>query len=332
MRHACPSIYARRVNAPAARSYGGRDLLRAFSVAAAVAIGALGLTACGSDDKTPTTVTAPAASVATTAPAVVSTRFGQAEYRSVGNGPPLVMVMGFGSSMEDWDPAFVDQLAKTHRVVIFNNAGIGKSSAVPGKLTMSVLGDRVSALVDALKLGRVDVLGWSMGGMISQAFAVRHPPQVRRLILAATKPGNGKSKEIDPAVAKAHASLGLDAFVAALFPADQKAAAKAYGAGIASYEEHAKVPDALYGAQRAAIVAWGRGDDAAGPLLRFSKLKTLVAAGRDDTFIRVQNSRLLAKLLRNSELKLYDDAGHAFLFQPDTKFAARVNAFLAGRG
>lgn len=159
------------------------------------------LAACGSEDSEPaarTTVTAPVASVAKTSVTVADTKRGAVGYRSVGSGPPLVLVMGFGSSMEDWDPTFVDDLARTRRVVVFDNAGIGKSTALASKkLTISGMADQTSALIDALGLGTPDVLGWSMGGMVAQALAVRHPDQVRRLVLSATQPGTGKAKK-DP--------------------------------------------------------------------------------------------------------------------------------------
>jgi pimeloyl-ACP methyl ester carboxylesterase len=275
-----------------------------------------------------TSVKAPVASILKAPIKVAVTRHGRVAYRSVGTGRPLVLIMGFGSSMEDWDPAFVNGLAKSRRVIIFDNAGIGKSSAVKTTLTISAMADRTSALIDALKLGRTDVLGWSMGGMIAQALAARHTGQLRRLVLAATKPGNGKGLSVAPEVSKLLATLGPDEFVAALFPDDQLAAAKAYGAGIAKYAPRSTVPDELYGTQRAAINGWSDGKEAAGHALGKVKIKTLVAAGLDDRFMPVDNSRMLGKLLPNATLKLYRDAGHGFLFQPDTRFAKRVTTFL----
>jgi pimeloyl-ACP methyl ester carboxylesterase len=312
----------------------GRGLARAFIVLMLAPSAALGVAACGSDDTKPasrsaTTATAPAASIATTSVQVAQTKRGAVGYRTVGSGAPLVMIMGFGSSMEDWEPGFVDGLAKKHRVVIFDNAGIGKSKALASKLTISGMADQTSALIQTLGLGKTDVLGWSMGGMVAQALAVRHPDQVRHLVLSATQPGTGKAKEIPEKAAKALANASPEEFLAALYPDDQKAALKLYTDGIARYKVRSTVPGTIYAPQRAAINGWLEGHEPAGKRVGSATVSTLAADGAEDHFNPVFNTRLLAKLFRNSELQIYEDAGHAFLFQPDTNYVTRVNAFLA---
>ncbi len=307
-----------------------RRLLYASVAAAVLAGGALGVTACG-DDESPksasTATTAPAASVAKTPVQVAETKRGAVGYRSVGSGQPLILIMGFGSSMEDWEPTFVDTLAKTHRVVIFDNAGIGKSDPTAPKLSISKMADQTSALIEALKLGKTDVLGWSMGGMVSQALTARHPEQVRRLVLAATWPGNGEAREDRSKAPPADATA--EEFVAALYPHNQTAAVKLYNDGLASYAERSTLPDAIYGAQRAAINGWLAGKEPAGKRFTATSVPTLVAGGDEDRFNPIYNTRQLAKLVAGSELEVYDNAGHAFLFQPDTRFADRANTFLA---
>src|SRR4051794_13322525 len=115
-------------------------------------------------------------------------------YRSIGTGRPIVMIMGLSGTMDAWAPNFVDALAATgHRVILFDNEGIGKSSARPGALTVARMADDTALLIRALKLDRPDVMGWSMGGFIAQSFAVRHPGLLRRLVLMATAPGDGQA-------------------------------------------------------------------------------------------------------------------------------------------
>lgn len=306
-----------------------RALMRASIVAVMLATGTLGVTACGEDEgsKPAATAPAPAVSVAKTPVTVADTTRGAVGYRSVGTGPPLVLVMGFGSSMEDWDPTFVDTLAKTRRVVIFDNAGIGKSDAVAPKLSISKMADQTSALIDKLGLGETDVLGWSMGGMVSQALTARHPDQVRRLVLSATWPGNGEAREDRSKAPPADATA--EEFIAALFPDDQKAAVKQYSDGLAAYTDRSTLPDAIYGEQRAAINGWLAGDEPAGKRFTDTSVPTLVAGGAEDRFNPISNTRLLARLIKNSELEVYDNGGHAFLFQPDTNYATRVDTFLS---
>ena len=121
---------------------------------------------------------------------IAHTLLGAVAYREVGTGPPLLLITGFSGTMESWDPRLVNALAQHDRVIIFDNAGIGKTAGLPAPLTIDAMADQTSALLDTLGLARTDVLGWSMGSMIAQALAVRHPNHVRRLILCAGYPGN----------------------------------------------------------------------------------------------------------------------------------------------
>ena len=99
--------------------------------------------------------------------------------------------MGYGWTMEGWDPRLVHALAQHNRVVMFDDSGVGRTQQLPPPLTIDAMTEQTSALIDTLGLGKPNVLGWSMGGMIAQALAVLHPAQVRRLVLCATYPGTG---------------------------------------------------------------------------------------------------------------------------------------------
>jgi len=103
--------------------------------------------------------------------------------------------------------------------VIFDNAGLGGTAALPAPLSIDAMANQTSALITALGLGRPDVLGWSMGTMIAQALAVLHPDQVNRLVLGAGYPGNGTAAR--PPQAQGHA---IDAWWAGQDPAGALAA------------------------------------------------------------------------------------------------------------
>src|SRR3954447_20666549 len=142
-------------------------------------------------------------------------------YRSIGSGRPLVLVMGLAGAIDAWEPSFLDGLAKQgRRVIVFDNEGVGRTTTRPGTLTIRRMGDDAAALIKALRLRRPDVLGWSMGGMIAQSLAVRHPRDVRRLILAATAPGDGvfTPPRPDAAAALAAEPPNLLALLALLIP------------------------------------------------------------------------------------------------------------------
>jgi pimeloyl-ACP methyl ester carboxylesterase len=285
------------------------------------------LSACAS---APATVSLPTREAAT--PSVVSspvriahTSLGSVGYRIVGGGPPLVMITGYSATMEDWDPSLVDALARHYRVVIFDNAGIGATQPLPGTLTIDAMARQTSALIDTLRLTRPDVLGWSMGGMIAQALAVLDPSQVRRLVLCATFPGTGLAAI--PAQA-AQQELTNGDIQAALFPANQASAYDAYVVAVSGYPQAPGAPAAVSAAQGAAVSQWWDGNDQAGRQISAISAPTLVADGTADALDPLANDRALARLIPGAKLVLYPDAGHAFLFQDATQFAAAVESFL----
>jgi pimeloyl-ACP methyl ester carboxylesterase len=293
----------------------------------AIALVPVALAACGSSSATPRT---PASnSSAVSAPVrVARTALGTVGYRIIGSGPPLVMIMGYAGAMEVWDPRFVDALAQHYQVVIFDNAGIGQTQALPAPLTIDAMADQTSALIGALDLGRPEVLGWSMGGMIAQALTVRHPTQVRRLVLCATFPGTGTA--VVPSQAAVHALTSSNPGPY-LYPADQAKAFDAFIAAISSYPAASPAPAAVIAAQGNASLNWFAGTDPAGRLTATIDVPTLIADGTADRVDATANDHALAKLIPGARLVLYPDAGHAFLFQEGTPFTSLIESFLSGK-
>jgi pimeloyl-ACP methyl ester carboxylesterase len=278
------------------------------------------LSACG-----PAPEIAPGTASVVSAPArIAHTKLGAVGYRVVGTGPPLVLIMGYSGTMEVWDPRLVHALARHNRVVMFDNAGIGRTQPLPGErtgtLTIDAMANQTSALIDALGLGRPDVLGWSMGGMIAQALAVLHPAQVRRMVLCATYPGTGSVVPSQAAIQSG-----------SLFPADQVNASDAFTAAISEYPAAPTVAAATKTAQAGAVTKWWDGADPAGREIATISVPTLIADGTDDQLDPVANDHILARLIPRSRLVLYPDAGHGFLFQEGTRFASLTESFLTGR-
>jgi pimeloyl-ACP methyl ester carboxylesterase len=264
-------------------------------------------------------------SIASAPVQTVRTSLGTVGYRSIGDGPPLVLVNGWSGTMEGWDPLLVDPLARHYRVISFDNAGIGRTQSLPPPLTIDEMADQTAAFIDALHLGRADVLGWSMGTEIVQALAVLHPSEARRLVLCAPYPGNGA------AVLPAKAVLYANNDPTALFPANQSGAESIYDGAILSYPKAPAAPEATDAAQLTATQQWWAGADPAGHLVAKITAPTLLADGTDDRLDPTANSRLLQRLIPGARVVLYPDAGHAFLFQDYAAFAAVVESFL-GQG
>jgi pimeloyl-ACP methyl ester carboxylesterase len=300
---------------------GWRAWPRAIALGLAAALMSFALSACASSPgKAPGT-----ASVVSAPVRIAHTGLGAIGYRVVGSGPPLVLIMGYGWTMEGWDPRLVHALARHNRVVMFDNAGVGRTQPLPGELsatlTIDAMANQTSALIDTLGLGRPDVLGWSMGGMIAQALAVLHPAQVRRLVLCATFPGTSAAAVPSQAASQS----GSD------FPANQVSAYNAFKAAISEYPPAPAAPTATKTAQAGADINWWDGIDAAGRKISTISVPTLIADGTEDQLDPVANDHILARLIPRARLVLYPDAGHGFLFQDGTPFASLVDSFLAGQ-
>src|SRR5580704_9894735 len=293
-----------------------------FPVSAMLAVccAAAALAGCGSGSG-PDVLTAPIR--------VVRTSSGTVAYRELGSGPALLLITGADASMDGWPPSFVNALAAHHKVVVFDNAGVGRTSAVsaPASLSITAMASQTSALISALRLHRPAVLGWSMGGMIAQALAVSHPAQVSRLILAATAAGTGKALPLPPYTFTVF-SLSYSKQAAQLFPRNQAAAARAYLNAVGQYPGFYGASAATIHSQNLAVHQWMAGQDAAGRLVGDIRVPALVAGGTRDQFIATANDRLLASSVPGAKLLLFDDAGHAFWFQDAARFIRAVETFI----
>jgi pimeloyl-ACP methyl ester carboxylesterase len=286
----------------------------------AVCCAAAALAGCGSSGSSgPDVLTAPIQ--------VVHTSDGTVAYRELGTGPALLLIMGAGSSMDGWPPSMVDALAAHHEVVMFDNAGVGRTSAVAAQGSLSITAEtsQTSALISALGLRRPAVLGWSMGGMIAQDLAVSHPAQVSRLILASTAVGTGKAVPLPPFATVS--PVNSEQLVAQLFPKNQAAAVRAYLGTVSQYPGFYGLSAATFQSQYLAAEGWLAGQDAAGHLAGDIRVPTLVAGGTLDQFIAVANARQLAGSVPGAKLVLFADAGHAFLFQDAAAFTRDVETF-----
>src|SRR6185369_7606972 len=103
-------------------------------------------------------------------------------YRRAGRGQPLLILNGFAATNADWDPSFIDRLAYCNELILLNNRGIGGSTD-DGQI---------------LDIENASVMGWSMGGFIAQAFAVKYPDRVHKLVLLSTDPGGTEADLASP--------------------------------------------------------------------------------------------------------------------------------------
>ena len=124
----------------------------------------------------------------------------QMAYRRLGNGRPLLVLNGLAATSADWDPSFIDRLASANDLVLLDNRGIGASTDDGAPFGIAKLAADTAQAIEALDLGTISVLGWSMGGFIAQTVALDHPNCVHKLILLSTDPGGADAELASPAV------------------------------------------------------------------------------------------------------------------------------------
>jgi hypothetical protein len=112
-------------------------------------------------------------------------------YKMFGKGDPIVLFNGASDNMDAWDPSFLTGLSSDHTVIIFDQRGIGNTTIGSKPYTIQQLANDTAGLLDALRIPKADVMGYSLGGHIAQQFTVSYPEKVNRLILVATTCGSG---------------------------------------------------------------------------------------------------------------------------------------------
>lgn len=242
-------------------------------------------------------------------------------YRMVGSGEPLLMVMGYAGTMDAWDSALVARLAKTRRVILFDNRNMGHSSTSDAPVTMERMAWDALGLLDALDIKRADVLGWSMGSVIAQEMALARPDKVGKLVLYGTvfEPGPVLAA-LDRFDAMTHEQL-----VASLFPAQWAEQHPEVYAGLPS-PALPPSPRAV-ARQREALTLWpGTGDRLPG-----LPSDVLLLVGEDDTVTEAGQSVAMASLIRGAWLARFDGGGHWLMYQTPADMARVVETFLSTR-
>jgi pimeloyl-ACP methyl ester carboxylesterase len=256
-------------------------------------------------------------------------------YRDAGAGDvPLILLQHFRGNLDSWDPALIDDLAATRRVITFDNAGVGASSGTTPHDITQMARDAIE-FIAALGFARVDLLGFSIGSFVAQEVTLIRPDLVRRLVLASTAPKgadgiHGWAPEVIGAVGTPDTSPEeyLSVFFtssAASRKAGQDALARMYSR---TQDRDTATTWAVRQAQYDAVCAWGIPDHAA--LQRVSGITqpVFVANGDSDPMIPPRYSHLIAGLLPRASVTIYPDAAHGFLFQSHAEFAADVTEFL----
>jgi pimeloyl-ACP methyl ester carboxylesterase len=286
-----------------------------------------------SNSSTASNVSAPTLSLAANGERYAYRRFGH------GGGLPLLCLQHFTGTLDNWDPAVTDALARTREVILFDSAGIGRSSGtVPN--TIAGMSLHALAFLDGLGFAHCDVLGYSLGGMVAQQMVLDRPSLFRRMILVGTAPRGGDDimhlEKPSLAVHLANPELKGFAVLQKLFFAPSDTSQSAGAAFIARLERRLEDRDTRSGpavaqAQIAAFREWERYSGERFADLRRIDQPILVVNGVHDQMIPVHNSYYLGENLPNAVLLIYPDSGHGALFQFHESFCRHAEAFLASQ-
>jgi 3-oxoadipate enol-lactonase len=246
------------------------------------------------------------------------------KWEAQGGGAPLLLVHGLGYTREGWGPQR-QLLARSYRVLSYDNRGIGESEIPPGPYSVAELADDALQVLNEAGVERAHVLGASLGGMVAQLLAAEQPERVDRLMLAGTTPGGAAAYPLP------QQTLALMAEAPSLPPevALRRFVENALAPGspfvdeVLAYRQQHPPDPAGWAAQAAAGSTW----DADGRLARIAA-PTLVLAGTADAVVDPRNAQLLADAIPNVRLELIDGAGHLPFWERAEEFAALVERFL----
>ncbi|GGM88379.1 alpha/beta hydrolase [Dyadobacter beijingensis] len=256
-------------------------------------------------------------------------------YRVLGDKPgiPLVMLSSLGSAMDDWDPAITNGLAAQQQVILFDNKGVGSSTGETPATITGMAADAVT-FIKALGYSKVNLMGFSMGGFITQQVLLTEPGLVNRVILTGTGPKGSAGLSDLPKIIALTANLTPEETFLTFGFTKSEASLKA---GRASYERiqkrqtnrDAALSQQAGGAQLTAVLAWAQPYPNALQELKAVQQPVLFAQGKNDVPVPVGNAVNASESIPNARLVIYPDAGHAAFCQYATEFVQEANAFLS---
>jgi 3-oxoadipate enol-lactonase len=253
----------------------------------------------------------------------------QLHWESVGDGASVLLITGLGLSGGSWWRT-VPVLAERFRVLTYDSRGIGRSATLNYNYTTEAMADDAATVLDSAGIERAHVYGMSLGGMVAQQLALRHPDRVASLVLGCTQPGGRRAIAADGAAVSFFRRR-------ARLPSEESAwASVPYNYGRRCRYEHAQriaediarrlanpFNEHAYRAQLCAGAlhnCFGRLGQIGAP--------TLIVHGRDDRVIPVGNAELMAEHIPGARVRLLDECGHMFPTE-DLNIDRDIGDFLA---
>jgi pimeloyl-ACP methyl ester carboxylesterase len=250
-------------------------------------------------------------------------------YETHGGGEPLLLIAGFACDLSMWSDV-VGALAGHHRVIVFDNRGVGRSSAPDSPYTIRGMAGDAAALLDAIGVGRVHVAGYSMGGQIAQELALARPGQVQSLmLLSCCVRCDERNKAVMETWGELPGVVEPRLMARLLLP---WLYSNAFFTRPGAVEQlltllldnpYPPTPQGIYRQSRAL------GDFDTTSRLRQIRCPTLVLVGKEDVLLPVAFSQELAQAIAGAELVVMEKAGHGLVVESPAGVAQAMLGFLS---
>jgi len=248
-------------------------------------------------------------------------------FKDFGSGDPLVLINGFGSTMDMWNPPILDALGSSFRVVLFDSRGMGYSGSSEKPYSIPLFARDTAGLMDLLGISRAHVIGFSLGGMVAQELALLYPEKIRSLVLVSTDCGGPHAERMSADVWKTLSDKNGDLLEQAerlfsiLFPPGW---AREHDPWDYCPEIHETTPKEHIFRQSEALFTWQ------GTYERLPEIQcpTMVITGTDDVIIPPENAFILARRIPAAWLVQFRDGGHGIAYQFPELYSRVVMMFL----
>ena len=247
-----------------------------------------------------------------------------------GEGEPMLLIQGMSGNHLAWGEPFLSDLERDFDVVAYDHRGVGRSSAVTDPFTITELADDAAALIAALGWEAAHVVGISMGGMVAQELALRHPDRIRTLTLGCTYAGGEgsalTSSQVSTKLAEAMMAGDPDRAIATAYEVN---VSPGYGADKSAYGTFYEMATALptpvpvIMLQMQAIAAHNTLDR-----LQEISAPTLVIHGTVDEMLPYSNAVLIASKIPDAQLETLEGVAHMFWWEQPERSAAAIRSLV----
>lgn len=268
----------------------------------------------------------------------VNTNDAKIAYYVRGKGEPIILINGFGMTMQHWDPLFIEKLSKGNQVILIDYRGVGESTGDVKDISSDQMAQDVITVMDHLQIDRAHILGWSLGSFVAQIIAEHYPNRVDQLILIGTAPGGEEAVEATEEIQKKvedNLTGSWEKAYAPLMFVDQKDT-KAYLERLKEAQEKKEVPKGKGESLEAKIAHQHAFADQGRETARYLYLDkitapTLIITGGRDELTTLENAKKVEKRIKHSEHYVINDAGHAVMFENVDETTKIIKTFLQER-